>query len=538
MLSSDLLNKKLLNIISRNWLFSLSVISLFYFGLCHYWINSNDDIIVKGFSQWYDLPIHIKYIRHFLSTPFIEWFSRHPLNYNERFNYHFLPDLLSSFFLGIGFSLKYSLITPIILFGSLGLYQMRQFFLKYQKNILLIDTSIFCFLFLGGLNFIFFPYWYDKEMLDPSHFYFHSDVSNISLTPLTQIFFAQRGPVLGLFFFFSILKNIDDNRHIHLVPLLIHSFLLSISQFHGLIAVLLYVIFCSRSDNKIFRMKVFSSIFTVGLITYLLFYFSPTTLVFFKFNLFWMFDDPLKYVASFLFSFGFVIIFYLFSLASKSQAYHFTKFPLIVWIIINLLQFQPNEWDNSKILFFSLPIMSFTNVNFLSMFLRSRWILFSISILLMSATGVLSFYKLVFTGKNNYTLNSRSELNTAEKVQKIINTKNTMIQSKHNHFVMTHTDGVLYSSYFPVLKTLGHSLSDNYSNLKKVLSGDNTLSILRDNKIDYLVVYKEPLYSMKELQKLWWFIKPFYPLDVNLIKLRQQLFIVYEDENAIVFKGF
>ena len=524
----------------RNLLFYLSILSTTFYSFKYFETSYTGDIIVKGLGQWYDLPIHMKYVRHILSTPIYEIFKNHPLNHGESFNYHFFTDALSAVIYSIYSDWDLSLTLPVLVFSILSLFEIRKYFLTFQPH-KTVDKALLGFLFFGGFGFIFTPYWLDLMYGDPNLYNINNYAYNFLLTPLTQMIFSQRGIIVGTFFFFKALNiQLKLKSSSDLIILFITYFFLSISQFQGIIAMFFFLLLSYLSDRR--NLKPLLTLIVTSLITYFYFYFSPTTINYLELNFLWLFkaNDSGSFLFSNLLSYGLFGMLYFLSLFKKEECMPFHRFPLFIFLIINLVQFSPNEWDNVKVLWYTFPFVSLVSFSQIeSYFKDSRTIKFIMSFMLLG-TGLSSYFKQMFTDSNDFTLITGSELQTSKEIQDKVNGKKVIIESKHNHLITLSTDAILHLSYFPTLQTYGHQLEDDWKILKLIWDGDPNPDIshyLKLHDIQILAFYKGDLYDIGLYKRIKWLMKTYQPIKANIDRLREIYEIEFEDENIVLFRA-
>ena len=361
--------------------------------------------ILKG---WGDIAYHLDIIKSLETSEPFELIQ--PIASDFPLTYPFLIDFLSAIFLKLGLSIgvSFHLPTAILLVSLIFLvfYFGEQFLNK--KYLALIFTLL---IFIGsGFGF----YWFFKDVnnfseaqnisyfeslkinfLDPKFEYTHLDettggkeesknspVNIVWITPIISFFSHQRsfilGASLGFIFLVGFLGYSTKERFNFLIPL---SFM-PIAHSHSLLALLIFLFSYVAINFKEFNFKdknYFKYFIKVGLIALIIALpqviflyqgiFSDNGGSFFSLEFGWLacshnsskfLCDNSNFFQSFLIAFifwvknfGIIFILWLSLLFFKKQRENLKiYFPsLILFILPNIIRFQPWSFDNNKILF-------------------------------------------------------------------------------------------------------------------------------------------------------------------------------------------
>lgn len=324
------------------------------------------------FHGWGDTCWHLSLFRVFSVR---DSFSlENPLFKGENLKYPFLADFLSSIPKKIGapdlFSFHFFQVLTLI-FSFILVYLFLRKFLN--EKIALIS---FLIIFLGtGLAFLNYPSLFSRTILKGNIHSLEEFTRFLGFSqtkvlinkgifwrgPLLDFFTWQRSFIYGLGLFILILfgilyyrKEKEFLRYSVLIPFFTLAHPHSLISLFIFMAVLFY--FQKERETRIwFYFAILSFLMSLPFLLYLGVFQNHNS--FLRFHLFWLAyhskDNPIWF---FLKNFGFVLVFYFFSLFFFKR---FSKFQKEIWfsslsllILPNIFQFQPWDFDNGKIFFY------------------------------------------------------------------------------------------------------------------------------------------------------------------------------------------
>lgn len=164
---------------------------------------------------------------------------------------------------------------------------------------------------------------------------------------------------------------------------------------------------------------------------------------------------------------------------------------LVVFILANIITFQPTAWDNTKLFAWVYIGLAILVTNLLSELWKksTRLKLASIVILfILSATGTVSLFRILDFEHNTFILSSNSEIVFAQKIAK--NTKNDAIfltSTKHNHPIPLWANRSIFLGYLGWVKNYGFEDSERIVESRMIYSGAKEANqLIIKNKISYI----------------------------------------------------
>lgn len=395
-----------------------------------------------------DLPFHWSVINSFLYgnnfPPENTIFSGYPLRY------YFLSDFFTALLMKSGLSLWFAFSFQGIVLSLTLLALVYLFTYRFTQNKIAAAISPFLFFLNGGIGFIqFFKNLFSGRenlmgVLMPI-----TDYTNLGelgyrwINTTTSLLVPQRPFLFG--FPMSILvltlmwQGIKREQRGYFALAGLIAGLLPLFHAHsslslGIISVVLFILFPS--------LRWFWFFIPAGLLTLPQAYFliprGDTTSHFLNFHLGWMSNED-NIFWFYLKNSGLFIPLLLCTLIfSKSLSFNQKKFALpfiTVFLITNIIQFTPWDWDNVKVLIFfyigSIPFVSYG----LALLWNSRFkiisIILFISLIFSGATSIIRGVQM------SYLENDKEEIELAETIKKSTDPKaNFLTAPVYNHFIL------------------------------------------------------------------------------------------------------
>jgi hypothetical protein len=475
--------------------------------------------VASGQSTYGDLNMHLGFITSISEQEVF------PPNYaflsGVKLNYPFLVNSLSSSLYSLGTSLRMSVLIPsyfLCLFLIMGFY-----FLAYKisdsRRVSVLSTVLF---FLGGgLGFIYFL---DGAISDTTVFtriftdYYHTPTNfnemNIRwANPICDMIIPQRSTMAGWFMIMPCLWFLIDgcktnNKKSFIILGLLascmpmihtHSFLSL-----GVISVGMFIYYFFKSKEK---KKVFKNWFIYGLIVLLLafpqlFYWTFSQTVgnnnFLKFHFNWVNQtDP--YVWFYIKNWGLVAIFIIpaYLYANKDNRKLILS-SLLLFILAELIVFQPNDYDNNKLFFIVYMIFLINCCNwYIHIFdklkkVPGRYFVLVLIIILSTLSGILTIGREYVSG-GIYQTFSNNMIKMSEYVKD--NTEKDAIfltSTTHINPIVSLAGRNVYvgSSFYVFYHGFGEEFYNRELEIKKIYNSDydKLISFCKEHNITYLYI--------------------------------------------------
>lgn len=400
-------------------------------------------------NVWADWSTHLAYAHHFAFKPPSLWLTQNPLFVGESLHYPFLVNFLSSLFLRLGLPATFAL-GSVSLVGLLGaLWMAHRFFQNHtDRTGAALGVGL---LFLGGsLGFtLFFKDLFTlpnpgAQLLFPLKEYGHINEAGLSYGGhLSCLWLPQRtfpwGAFVGLLFLWGIVRPpLAPHRAIRvgivagLLPIIhIHSFL-------ALLITLPFFVLEKRRATLAYRYQLVSFLLTAAVI-WITFHHGGPPQNFLAWQPGWITGAsslwwPIYWVWNWSFFLPLVLlaIFTVKPLAGRWLTYS----GLSLFLLANLVRFQPWDWDNTKLFVWSYLLLIPAVVQVLRRAMgRARWWRWGALTLYASLvfTGGLEALRLLNTGALNYPMFSAQERAWAQKLREQTSPQAVILSSTSAH---------------------------------------------------------------------------------------------------------
>ena len=414
--NKDIITKKIFFYLIVPILLLISII------LTNHILLPTSDGVSTGQSTYGDLNLHLGIITTIKEQE--KFPPDYPFLSGEKLNYPFLVDMLSSSIYLFGTSLRLSVLIPsyvICLTLIIGFYYLAH---KISNSKRVATVSTLFFFLGGGLGFIYFL---NGAKGDISVFtrmfteFYQTPTNYIDenirwVNPICDMIVPQRTTMAGWALIFPclclLIEGCKTNKRKYFVLLGILASTMPLIHTHsflalGVISALLFFLYFIPSKEK---KKVFINWLIYGLIVLLiafpqLFYWTfSQTGSFLKFHFNWVNEqDP--YIWFYIKNWGIMVfaIIPAFLYANKDNKKLIIS-SLILMLLAELIQFQPNEYDNNKLLFITYMILLISCCNwYIYLFdkaknIKGRNIIAVIVVILSTLSGVLSLGREILSG--------------------------------------------------------------------------------------------------------------------------------------------
>lgn len=487
----------------------------------------NDGLYAGHEHVWSDWALHIGMVKIFASRSPLNWFAHHPLYANGKFTYGFLTNFISGMLLRIGLPLDLALLLPSVFYCILliiGLY-----FLAYQllqkKNAAVVAVCLF---FLSsGLGFVTFIGEFIRQpsvqaLAYPARYFSRIDqydyysgniwvgllvpqrafllgmtVGVISLNCLLYGFAHLRkrrtAPAARWWFLAAgVSAGILPITHMHsFIVMIILGAVLCFTQLKwwknwlwyvvpaGIFSCFLYFVFISGGiETENFMQVLIGWTVNGNVVDWLMMWWRlwgltiPVALMGIGMWCFSVYQKkPLRLPIGLTVSVGFISIF----------------------LLANIVLFQPIRWDNTKLFFWSYFGFSLLAAYFLDWLWKwhhATKVIAMMIFFVLTGTGYLELIRLQRVQRNSYQMLSNEQLQLGEVLQN--ETAETAVfatATDHNHFVMMWAARPILLGYTAWAYNFGFEYHQREVDLKSMYEGGpNVFDLLQKYEVDYLVI--------------------------------------------------
>jgi len=506
-----------------------------------------DGVYIGQPNSWSDWVVHISITNIFANKPVSEWFLYHPFFAQGKLTYGFLVHLITALFMRIGFSLPISfyIVSILLTFAFLtGLY-----FLYFQISNSRKASVLAIFLFLTSSGMGIFRYWNKLSlpeiltpMLDYSRYleydWLAGNIPAAMILPQRAFFI---GVTIGVWVLNLLLwgiektvvkkesntkklakklaiklnKKLAEEQRIELLlpkKLLflagVLAGILPVAHMHSFIVIIIVTgIICVVNAAKFRPLIKIISIYYVlpaTLISLTLFYIFIYSGIqvddFMKISLGWTASGGLlawivmwlKLWGTFLPAAFFALWLFRKKLNQSKQLEFITGF-LAVFVLGNIIVFQPTEWDNTKLFAWVYLGLSILVAQLLIKLANTSTIHKVIALMLfltLSATGAVELLRIINFDPNTHLLSTTSEISLAERIAQNTNTDAIFLTSTaHNHPIPLWAHRPIFLGYLGWVKNFGFDPSSRIDDSYQIFTGKPTANqLIKTNKISYIFV--------------------------------------------------
>ncbi|MEK7163864.1 MAG: hypothetical protein AAB768_01830 [Patescibacteria group bacterium] len=439
-------------------------------------VETPDGIWAGGSNVWGDWAGHIGYIANWLYGA--NWPPQNPWYSGIRLAYPFLFDYTSAILAKIGLSIPWSLQLPGIIFSIILVVLIYKLTLRITKSNVAAVLAISIFMFSGGLGFMY------KDTKELTHSYEHN-IQWVNFVISEMI--PQRGILIGLTAAISIFI-LWESEYFLLAG--ITAGLIPFFHAHTYLVILgisgIYYFY----KPKWVWWKFFLPAIVLAIPQLL--YFLPQTSGFVHWQPGWAAHVQKDNWLWFWFkNIGFML-----PLLPIAWATSFFKFRRLFWlylpfilifVVSNLLIFQPWENDNSKMLRFW----------YLGSSILAGWYLIRIP----KVIALILFVTIIYSGaydagswlnfeKNKLMLWNRSDMESAEFIKtNTIRGSVFLTNDNHNHWLVDLAGRKIVLGFRGWLWSWGINYADREADVRRMFTGSaDTADLLQKYSIDYVLI--------------------------------------------------
>jgi hypothetical protein len=493
------------------------------------YLSFGADGLYSGGSTWGDLAMHLSLISHFAVNPKVVWnFS---LLDHASLTYPFMIDFYSSLLWRTGLSLRASLLWPtfLLLFSLLQLFYFLVW--RFFKNNVAAVVSFCTFFLAASFNgqFIFWSTWRSSGL---SMIQFIGslpvDFSNLPAKGLSfagfigNLFLPERGFLLALplFFLVLIIWQMDFEYNLNWGWFAFVGILIGLTPLvhdHTFIILITLAFLLTLWSGKNYKKWLLSFILAAGL-ALPQFYWQMSKNFSSHFSSFyfgWMRTSGENFFVFWWQNWGPILVilflttaYYLF----KKTKTIFEKIFLILMLFFlatNVYIFQPNNFDNIKLLIYVYLGLVLALAYFLSLIWRfwwGQWVTI-LGICLLTFTGVLS---LIRQFQMSYLFISNDAYSFAQSVDQNVPVSDLVVtDGLHNNPVPVLTGRNILSGYDGWLYSYGLNSTKYQTIASDIFAGINAQALIKENQIKYLAagpsdfLVVEPQYQLIAQTGAW-----------------------------------
>ncbi|MCX5883787.1 MAG: hypothetical protein NTU74_18925 [Deltaproteobacteria bacterium] len=455
---------------------------------------------------WGDWAGHLAGSAVFAFRPLSLWFVNHPLFYGQTYNYPFASSMISGLLMRSGVDRISAMILPSIVISLLLLLILYVFYLSILKSGRQACVAATLFFMSGGLGFIY--YIQDilqtaslKTLLFPMREYtfledkgiFFRNVFPAELLPQRSFLI---GLPVGLLLLWVLMRWLSTGQEkpsaFKFFAVGIPAGILMIIHTHTYMAIVILCLCLTLSNMKSCRqMLVFA--LGAGLVSLWLY----TTLHgqsmpsrWFGWEWGWMSNNQragiFPLIKFWLMNWGLMLPL---AVWGTFQIRYF-RHPMVIggWILFmlcNIIRFQPWNWDNSKLLTWSYLLLIIPVVGVLSYLWRDNRRTFKgIAIVLGGAlifSGGLELMRLVQSSQTTQRMWDASKIDMASNFQKILQPGETVLtDADHLNWVSSLAGGQILMGYRGWLWSYGIDYSEREKEIRLMYSGKTDAEMLFD----------------------------------------------------------
>ncbi len=477
-------------------------------------LDVRKDGIYIGLNAWGDMALHLTIINSFsLADNFP---PQYPVLSGHRMGYPCLFDFFSSILVKLGVNLRYSILIPtvIVMFSLFSLFYCLS--LRFSKNRKIAIFALILLIFSGGLGFIYFlknNTLSANSILQNNIDYTHNPELNLYLMNFTNNLIPQRtmlfGFALGLIIFIGLIsyvnnknKNKQESKESDkfLVFLGVLTGLLPLFHAHIYLSIIifsasLFFVFGFPNIRETIKKAAYFFIPAIVLaIPQVLWMKSQIGRDFIQLNLGWMIEklNIFKFICFWFMNLGIMLLLLIlgFVVCNRKKRKIYLAF-LSLFIIVNIIQFQPWIYDNQKILLVWLIGSVLLMAEALEwLWNKKNWKFTLILLIPLSIfSGILTTSFII---NNQYILYTEDDIYIANWVNENIGKNAIFLTSdKHNHPVPMLAGRTVFEGYRGWLWTHGFDFRERdkiTKNIYEARDKKEACILLKENLISYIFV--------------------------------------------------
>jgi hypothetical protein len=476
--------------------FSTWTVFLFYIWP-RMFFSTPDGIYAGERAIWGDWAGHLSGAAVFAFRPVSLWFENHPLFYGHAFNYPFASNMISGLLIRAGVDCVSAMILPSLVTSLFLLWILYVFYHGILKSGRQACAAATLFFMSGGFGFIYyvqdvvqtgslsnliFPM-REYTFLEDKAIYFRNVFPSELLPQRSFLLGLPLGLLLLLVLMRWLAGDPEKSSALKYLVLGIPAGLLMIVHSHTYMAIVI-LSFCLILYNLKYYKKMLWFALGAGLISlwlYIALHGQSEPSKWFGWEWGWMSigqkGGVFRFIYFWLMNWGMVLPLALWGTLQMRDYRH----PLVIggWILFvlcNIVRFQPWNWDNSKLLTWSYLLLLVPVVRVLSCLWRDiRWRVKGIAVVLAGVlifSGGLELMRLMQSGRTTHLMWNSSKIAMAAKLQKILKPNETVLtDDDHLNWVSSLAGGQILMGYRGWLWSYGINYSEREKDIRLMYSG-------------------------------------------------------------------
>ncbi len=479
-----------------------------------------DGIYAGHVHVWGDWSLHIAMANIFAYNNPATWFSNHPYFGGGKLTYGFLTNLISGLLIRAGWPLPTAFLLPSIIFAFLLLFGIYFVYYQILESKKLAITSLTIFFLSSGPGFLkIFEIWKNNPswefLLYPTkdfsrleeYQWLAGNVVNGMLMPqrafllgmaiatwsLAILLYVLRHPALTkieirrnqqLLFIAGLLAGILPITHMHsLIALILISGFTCIAEFKRWKELSIYVLTAGILSSILYFKFIAGGIENPEFMQLLIGWTAPKTWLGWvtMWGQIWGIFTPLAIL-------GLLIIK---NWPARTKLLFFSFF--LIFILGNLILFQPIQWDNSKLFLWTYFGWSALVTIVLGRLTSKSWpgkILAVILYLIITLTGCFELMRLQRFDKNTYLMTPMREMKMGEYIRQMTDEKSMFLtNASHNHPVSLWGARPILLGYPAWAWNFGFLYAQRLHDMRTMLAGNSrSIPLMRQYQIDYVAI--------------------------------------------------
>ncbi|MEW6055102.1 MAG: hypothetical protein AB1540_00685 [Bdellovibrionota bacterium] len=484
-------------------------------------IGFKDDGLYVGHENvWSDWALHIGMANIFALKEPSQWFAYHPMYAGGKFTYPFVTNLIPGLLMRLGLDLPSAMKLSSILYaiGCLcGFYFLCRRLLNSGWQAFL---AISIFLLSSGLGFFDFvrhasqSFSWDLIAYPPKDYTRIEGYSWLAGNVLVAILVPQRAGLLGmtvsswaLFLFlrgFDLLKARPRSAKRRFLSSAILLGALPVIHVHSLIAIAPGLVLACLGNLRFWRAWLWCAVpaGALALMLYLKFISGGIANSNFM-KIFWGWTVKggfLDWMAMWLRIWGLMapvalvgLVFYF-----KNQPSRHSRLLILglflTFALANIILFQPTDWDNSKLFFWSYFGFSVVAASMLARgFSHPHWGLKSSSVIVLlclTLTGVLEVYRLARVERHTFRLSDDADIRLSKEIREKTRPTDVFLTATiHNHPIMMWAVRPVLMGYPGWVNNYGFDYQQRAREIESIFRGaPDTERLLSLHQIKYVAI--------------------------------------------------
>lgn len=476
--------------------------TLFFFFLWKSMLVFKADGLYAGHPYvWADWSMHVGLVSSFAQRPADLWFASHPFFAGAPLNYPFVVNLISGLLVRLGMPITSALTVPSFFFSILFLWTLHRFYTKSVGRSPAALVACLLFLCSGGIGF-----WYGGDILTkiPENGIEFTNVIMGMLVPQRAFLLGMPVGLILLTFLLRFFEKKDISPKI-LIGMSVLAGILPVIHTHTYIVVVMMsawmFLFSWREWKKWFLFGIPAAL--LSLLVYSIFLRSTVSATsFFTWHPGWFTQTGiLDWILFWLKNWGTFLILSIVGTGLLSHTKQLRSQLImtggwwLIFLIANLVQFQPQTWDNSKLFAWVYLGLAVPALLTLKMLWQQKYfytkIVAVLLIFISCYSGAVDLASMLDFEKNSYRMLTNDEIKVGEWVRSNTGPDDVFLTPEivSNPIPMISGRSVVMG-YSGWVFSYGFQYSKRQQTIKSLFAGDqNSMSILQEMiSVEYMYI--------------------------------------------------